>query len=330
MLSAAQSGKPKVCEVLAVMLKAVIELAGVTLGAFLIALGLDVFLIPARIAAGGVSGIATILHYMLHLPVGATMLVLNIPLFLAGVYRLGMKFGLRSLYGTIILSFFIDFLAPFMPVVTRDPLLSSLFGGVLAGLGLGLVFRFRGSTGGTDLAAAVLRTYTGANVGQLLFLVDGLVVLAAGFYFRSWELAMYALITIFVTAWLIDLVQEGFGYAKAFFIISRDPGRMARAVLGEMNRGATVLRGMGAFSGAERDVLLVVVNRAEVSRLKELVRRVDCRAFVILTDVREVLGEGFKPLAGSRRGPGENKYAGEENSPFCPGGDDMDKGERGG
>lgn len=273
------------------------EIAGVTLGVLLTALGLDVFLIPNKIAAGGVSGIATVLHYLLSVPVGVTMLVLNVPLFLMGLYRLGLRFGFRSLYGTISLSFFIDALDPFLPVLTHDPLLASIFGGVLVGLGLGLVFKFRGTTGGTDLAAAVLRTYTGANVGQLLFVVDAVVVLAAGLAFKSWELAMYALITIFVTAWLIDLVQEGFSYAKAFFIISGHPESIAFAILHEMDRGATVLSGKGAFSGSDRDVLLVVVNRAEVTRLKDLIRSIDSRAFVILTDAHEVLGEGFKPLA---------------------------------
>lgn len=281
----------------AMFLRFLFEIAGVTLGVLLTALGLDIFLIPNKIAAGGVSGIAIVLHYLLSIPVGVTMLALNVPLFLMGIYRLGLKFGFRSLYGTISLSFFIDVLDPFLPVVTHDPLLASIFGGVLVGLGLGLVFRFRGTTGGTDLAAAVLRTYTGANVGQLLFVVDAVVVLAAGFAFNSWELAMYAFITIFVTSWLIDVVQEGFSYAKAFFIISGHTESIAGAVLHEMDRGATVLSGRGAFSGTERNVLLVVVNRAEVTRLKDLILSIDSRAFVILTDAHEVLGEGFKPLA---------------------------------
>lgn len=278
-------------------LKTVVEIAGVTLGVLLTALGLDIFLIPSKIAAGGVSGIATVLHYILHVPVGMTMLLLNIPLFIMGVYRLGLKFGFRSLYGTISLSLLVDGLAPYMPVPTRDPLLAGIFGGVLVGLGLGLVFKYRGTTGGTDLAAAVIRTYTGANVGQLLFMVDAFVVLGAGFAFRSWELAMYALITIFITAWLIDMVQEGFSYAKAFYIISSQPEKMTAAVLQEINRGATVLRGRGAYSGTDRDVLLVVVNRSEVTRLKDLIYEIDSKAFVILTDAHEVLGEGFKPLA---------------------------------
>lgn len=270
------------------------EIAGVSLGVLLVALGLDMFLIPNKIAAGGVSGIATILHYLLGAPVGAAILALNIPLFIMGIYRLGLRFGFRSLYGTITLSLAVDLLAPVLPVPTDDILLASLYGGVLTGLGMGLVFRFRGTTGGTDLAAAVLRTYTGVNIGQLLFLVDGAVVLAAGLAFRSAELAMYALITIFITAWLIDVVQEGFSYAKAFLIISERSEEIAEAIIAGLDRGATAWPAQGVYTGVQRNVLLSVVNRAEVTRLKDIVHEVDPRAFVILADVHEVLGEGFK------------------------------------
>jgi uncharacterized membrane-anchored protein YitT (DUF2179 family) len=270
------------------------EITGVSLGVLLTALGLDLFLIPNKIAAGGVSGIATILHYLISVPVGAAMLALNVPLFAVGIYRLGLRFGFRSLYGTITLSLVVDALAPFLPAPTHDLLLASLFGGVMVGLGLGLVFRHKGTTGGTDLAAAVLRTYTGVNIGQLLFLVDATVVIAAGITFGSAELAMYALITIFVTAWLIDLVQEGFSYAKAFLIISDRPSEISAAIVKELNRGATAWPARGVYTGAEREVLLSVVNRSEVTRLKDIVYGVDPRAFVILADVHEVLGEGFK------------------------------------
>lgn len=270
------------------------EISGVGLGVVLTALGLDMFLIPNKIAAGGVSGIATILHYLINSPVGLAMLCLNVPLFAAGIYRLGLRFGFRSLFGTITLSVAVDGLAPFLPVPTQDILLASLFGGVLAGLGLGLVFRYNGTTGGTDLAAAILRTYTGANIGQLLFLVDATVVVAAGIVFQSAELAMYALITIFVTSWMIDLVQEGFSYTKAFFIISGQPAEITAAIVRGLNRGATAWPARGAYTGAEREVILSVVNRSEVTRLKEIVYEVDPHAFVVLTDVHEVLGEGFK------------------------------------
>lgn len=276
------------------LLKILREIAGVSVGVILIALGLDLFLIPNRIAAGGVSGLATILHYLINIPVGVAMLALNVPLFAAGIYRLGLRFGFRSLFGTIALSVAVDALAPFLPVPTHDILLSSLFGGVFVGLGLGFVFRYNGTTGGTDLAAAVLRTYTGVNIGQLLFLVDGSVVVTAGIAFNSAELAMYALITIFITSWLADLAQEGFSYAKAFLIISDRPTEISAAIVKGLNRGATTWPARGAYTGSEREVLLSVVNRSEVTRLKEIVYSVDPRAFVILADVHEALGEGFK------------------------------------
>lgn len=283
------------CSGVFIMLPKIIrEISGVSVGVILIALGLDLFLIPNKIAAGGVSGIATILHYLVHVPVGVAMLALNVPLFALAVYRLGLRFGFRSLYGTIALSIAVDLLAPFLPVPTHDILLAGLFGGVLVGLGLGLVFKYNGTTGGTDLAAAVLRTYTGVNIGQLLFLVDASVVIAAGITFDSAELAMYALITIFVTAWLIDLVQEGFSYAKAFLIISDRSSEIAAAIVKELNRGATAWPARGVYTGRDREVVLSVVNRSEVTRLKELVYGVDPRAFVILADAHEVLGEGFK------------------------------------
>jgi len=275
-------------------MKAVYEIAGVTAGVLLVALGLDMFLIPNKIAAGGVSGIATILHYLIGVPVGAAILALNIPLFAMGVYRLGLRFGFRSLYGTITLSLAVDLLAPVLPVLTGDILLAGLYGGALTGLGMGLVFRSGGTTGGTDMAAAVLRTYTGINIGQLLFLVDGTVVLAAGFAFRSAELAMYALITIFVISWLIDLVQEGPSYTRAFLIISERPDEIAEAILAGLNRGVTAWPAKGVYTGAQREVLLSVVNRSEVTRLKDIVYNVDPQAFVILAGVHEVLGEGFK------------------------------------
>ncbi|NLI11095.1 YitT family protein [Pelotomaculum propionicicum] len=270
------------------------EICGVTLGVILVALGLDLFLIPNRIAAGGVSGIATILHHLIHVPVGIAMLALNVPLFALAVYRMGLRFGFRSLYGTIALSLAVDLLAPFLPAPTNDILLASLFGGVLVGLGLGLVFKHNGTTGGTDLAAAVLRTYTGVNIGQLLFLVDASVIIAAWIAFNSAELAMYALITIFVTAWLIDLVQEGFSYAKAFLIISSRAPNIADSIVRGLNRGATAWPVRGVYTGTEMEVVLSVVSRSEVTRLKEIVYSVDPLAFVILADVHEVLGEGFK------------------------------------
>jgi len=275
-------------------MKTIRQFAGVSLGVLLVALGLNIFLIPNKIAAGGVSGIATILHYLIGVPVGLAILALDLPLFLMGIYRLGLPFALRSLFGTIALAFLVDILAPVLPVFTSDILLAALYGGLLTGLGLGLVFRAGGTTGGTDLAAAILRSYSGVNVGQLLFLVDGAVVIAAGLAFRSAELAMYALLTIAIASWLIDVVPEGISYARAFLIISDHAQEIAAKITRELQRGATLWQAQGVYTGNRQDVLLCIVNRAEVSQLKAIVYEVDPRAFVILSNVHEVFGEGFK------------------------------------
>jgi uncharacterized membrane-anchored protein YitT (DUF2179 family) len=269
---------------------------GVLVGVLLTALGLDLFLVPNKIAAGGASGIATILHHLFHVPVGMTMLAFDVPLFIFAFIRMGMGFGFRSLFGSVTLAITIDALAPYLPVPTTDLLLASIFGGVITGMGLGLVFRNQGSTGGTDMAAAILRSYTGMNVGQLLFLVDAAVVLAAGLAFKSWELALYALITVFITTRVIDTVQEGLSYARAFFIITSEPKAVADAIIKDMDRSATAWKAQGMYTGGDRQVLLAVVGRQEISTLKEIIYKADPKAFVVLADVHEVLGEGFKPI----------------------------------
>lgn len=267
--------------------------AGITLGAILTAVALNMFLIPNKVAAGGVSGLATILHYLLGFPVGVTMLALNVPLFLAAVKVLGAKFGMRTLYGAAILSVAIDLSAPFIPVLTHDLLLSSLYGGVLSGVGMGLVFRFGGTTAGTDLAAAIINRLTRISVGQALLSVDFFVIAIAGIAFASAELSLYALISLWLTSYIIDLVQEGPTSAKAFFIMSDKAQEVADRVMTEMGRGVTFFQGKGGFSRQEREVLFCVVSVRELVALKELIYAVDPAAFVIVADTHEVLGEGF-------------------------------------
>lgn len=270
------------------------EYLGVTLGSFITALGLVVFLIPNKIAAGGVSGLATVVYYLVGFPVGITMFVMNIPLFLLSIKELGVRFGLKSLYGTFILSFFIDSLAIYLfKPWTTDPLLATIYGGLVTGLGLGIVFRSKGTTGGTDLAAALINKYLKVSIGYALFAIDTMVIVLAGIVFDL-ETALYALIAVFVTSRMIDLVQEGIAYAKAATIISEHHDVISKEILSGMDRGVTILQGRGAYTGKDRDVLLCVVSRSQVSILKGIVHSVDPRAFVIVSDVHEVLGEGFK------------------------------------
>ncbi|MDU4959284.1 MAG: YitT family protein [Sporomusaceae bacterium] len=272
------------------------DYAGITLGALLTAAALNVFLVPNRIADGGVSGLAIVLHYLSGWPVGMIMLAVNIPLLLCGVKVLGASFGIYTLYGAIVLSFAVDLLAPYMPILTRDLLLSAVYGGVLNGLGMGIVFRFGGTTAGTDVAAAILNKWFGVSLGQALFGVDIFVITVAGLVFRSVELPLYGLISLFITAKVIDLVQEGWGTSKAFFIMSEHNGKISCAIQQEIGRGVTFFHGRGGYSGESRDILFCVVAVREVSRVKDLVSRIDRRAFLIVADAHEVLGEGFKEL----------------------------------
>lgn len=266
---------------------------GITSGCGLTGLGLALFLVPNKIAAGGVSGLATVLHYVLGVPVGLTMLVLNIPLFIAGLKFLGFQFGLKTLYGTLVLSLFTDTLSLVLRPPTFNPLLASIYGGILTGVGLGVVFRFGGSTGGTDLAALIFQRFFPISAGVGLLVVDALVITLAGIVFNM-EMALYALLALFLTSRAIDTVQEGGGYAKAALIISDHSEEIAQRILTELDRGATGIQGRGLYTNRERELLLVVVQRSEVSRLKNLVANIDPRAFVIVSNVHEVLGEGFR------------------------------------
>lgn len=273
-------------------LKILVDYLLITVGVILTAIALDAFLIPGRIASGGVSGLATIVYHVTGIPVGATMLAVNIPLIIAALVVIGPSFGARTVYGSILVSIAVEALRPVVPVLTQDLMLSSVYGGALAGLGMGLAFRHGGSTGGTDLAAGLINKFTHLSVGKSLLIIDFVVVSLAGVVFSA-ELALYALISIFATSKVIDLVQEGFSYAKTAIIISSQPDAVASAILTRMGRGVTGIKGVGKYSGMDREVLMCVVSRREITQLKNLVKELDKDAFMTITDTYEVLGEGF-------------------------------------
>ena len=266
---------------------------GIAIGATITAVGLNMFLIPNKVAAGGVSGLATVLHYLLDWPVGIIMLAFNIPLFIIGIKIMGARYGLNTLFGGGVLSIAIDLTAPFTPVLTSDLLLSSLYGGVVCGIGMGLVFRSKGNTAGTALAAVILNKLLGIRIGQAMMAADFFVIVFAGVAFKSPELALYALISMFVTGQIIDLVQEGPSSSKAFFVMSGQPDKVADAILLELDRGVTLFQGKGCYTGQSREMLLCVVSTSEVTQLKELIYEIDSKAFVIVTSAHEILGEGF-------------------------------------
>ena len=275
------------------MQKKIRRYLGMTIGIAIVAIGINMFFVPNKIAAGGITGLATVLHYLSGLSVGSLMLIFNVPLFIIGIKILGAKYGLKTLYGAIALAVLVDVFAPYTPTLTHDILLNSIYGGLLVGVGMGLVFRFRGNTAGTALAAAILHKIFNITVGQALLILDFFVVAFAGIVFKSPELALYAIIAIFVTAKIIDLVQEGPNNSKAFFIMAAEPELLAEGILKEVDRGVTFLQGKGGYTGQDRELLLCVVETSEVTQLKELIYQHDPQAFIIVTDTQEVLGEGF-------------------------------------
>lgn len=278
-------------------------------GSLITAAAINIFLVPYKIAPGGVTGIATVIYYLSRerFPVGITMLVLNVPLFIMGMRFIGGKFILRTLFSTIFLSAAVDATEPLIRYLTvyylanaenvstrPDLLLYSIFGGFIMGIGLGLVFRSGATTGGTDLAARILHHFIpGMTMGQLMLLVDSSVILLAAAVFNSFLLALYAILSLYLSTKVIDTILEGVNYAKAVYIISDKSYEIAQRIMTDLDRGVTAFKGTGMYTGRDKNVLYCVLHRGQLQQLKELVTAVDPDAFMILSDVREVLGEGF-------------------------------------
>lgn len=275
----------------------VIDYIAITIGTVIMAVAINLFLDPNTIAPGGVTGLGIVIKKVTNglIPVEATNLIVNIPLFIGGVLILGKSFGAKTLYATLTLSFFIGILP--QASATTDLLLAAVFGGVLIGIGLGIVFKFGGTTGGTDLAGAMLNKYfPGLSVAAHMMIIDLVVVFASGIVNRNIETPLYSVIALYILVRVIDIILEGFSYAKAFLIIANNPTEMGKSIIDEIGRGVTVLKGTGMYTGKERNVLLCVVNRAQVTKLKKVIYNLDPRAFVMVTDIHEVLGEGFKDI----------------------------------
>ncbi len=266
----------------------------IVLGCALGALAYPLFLVPNHIAPGGLTGLATVLNYLFHWPVGTTSLLMNIPLFIIGYRAMGRVFVIRSLVATVLFSVLIDLIP--LPPMTQQPLLGAVFGGVLLGAGLGLILRGGATTGGTDMVARMIHNrFQHISVGAILFLIDCCVVLMAGFFIEA-EYALYAFASLYASSRLIDVVMVGLAREKACYIISTQHERVKQEIMQKLDRGVTVLRAEGGYSGQERPVLLCVLSAQEMGRLKAIVREADENAFLFISDAHEVLGEGFRRL----------------------------------
>lgn len=257
------------------------------------------FLIPHHVVSGGVGGISIIINYLTGLPVSLFYVVINIPIFFLGLRGMGKRYALKSMAGILAVSGFIflfgDILQLQRATSEIDIILSAIYGGALLGLGLGIVFRGHGSTGGTDVVGQFLTRHTNISVGGWILIIDVVIIGSWGIIFGTLAAPLYGVLALIINTKVIDLVLEGFSYARAAHIITSKPQEVSWAVALEMRRGVTALKGHSYFSGKEREVLYIVLTRREISYLKYIVKQIDPAAFVIISDVYEVLGKGFRP-----------------------------------
>jgi uncharacterized membrane-anchored protein YitT (DUF2179 family) len=271
----------------------------ILLGTAFYAFSLNYFVLSNQLMEGGITGIALLLNYAAGVPLWLSNLVMNIPLFAMGWKIFGRVPMRLTVLGALSLSFFLwlmelsvanDWVRPF---VTQDYLLAALYAGVTLGTGLGIVFRFGGTTGGADIIARIGNKWRGWSMGQFFLVFDAIVIGSSIFYIPK-EKIMYTLVTVFISSKMIDFISEGLNAARAFTIITDAGPEMAKIINSEMDRGVTLLPAKGAYSEAPKDWLYCVVNRYEVRRLKTIARSVDPACFVIVSNVHDVVGEGFK------------------------------------
>lgn len=271
-------------------------------GSFILGLGFVLFINPYNIVPGGAYGVGIVVHHLVPaIPVGTFGLALNIPLIIIAVRVLGPRFGVKTIVGMTLTSVFMDLQT--WVIGEQDPLgladeilLSCVFGGVAIGLGLGLIFKAKATSAGSDIVAMIMAKYTRMPVGQLLIFVDSIIVLLGLIVFKDWKVPMYSWVVIFVTGKVIDGVLEGVNHDKSIFIISRKHIKIRDKIINDLNRGGTYLQGQGMFKNDDRPVIFTVVNRRELAILEDYIHDIDPEAFLTVSHANEILGNGFKSL----------------------------------
>lgn len=270
----------------------------ILLGALIQAFAMRLFLVPGQLVSGGISGAAQIINHFVNFPIGVMVFIGNLPLFVLGWRFLGgPRFALRTAIAVAAFSIFTDSLVLFLPAagMTHDNVLNALFGGVLLGVGLGLVYRGGGTSGGSDILGRILNHRLGISISQAYLITDTIVVLAGGFAF-SWENALYGMVVIYVSGLAAEMVSEGQSIFRSAIIISEKSDAVKTEIMDVLERGVTILSGTGGYTGEDRPVLYCVITRSEVNQLKELVKEIDPKAFMVIGATHEAMGEGFKPL----------------------------------
>lgn len=268
----------------------------ILLGSFISGLSYSLFLVHLNIVPGGISGISMILNYLFSTPIGLFTFILNIPIFLLGWKILGRTFAFRTIIGLVLSTFFIDFQIYFLkfPIITEDKLLGSIFGGILLGVGLGIIFLGNASTGGTDVVGQIVNKYTNFSIGMGIMFIDVIIISVAAFAFKQLEAALYGYLCLYISSQVIDFILEGSDYARGAYIISLKQKEISERILKDMNRGVTLLKGRSVFRDVDVDVIFTVVTKKEIPKLRRVVNETDPNSFMIISQVHEVLGRGFR------------------------------------
>ena len=270
------------------------EMLGTIIGSFFMAIGVSLFLLPNQLSSGGISGIATIAYYLFSLPMGITIIIINIPLFVFAIFKVGKSFFIKSVIGTIFLSFFIDYLDKFQ-ALTNDNLLASIYGGIILGIGTAIILKSHSSTGGSDLVSYIINKQNPTiQTSKILVIIDASIIFLNMIFLKEIEIGLYSAISIFIMGKMLDILFEGIYFTKLAIIISDKSEEIAKRIEKNIKRGSTGLYGKGMYTGEEKLILMCAVSRNNLEKLKLEAKSVDPDSFIIITNSREVVGLGFK------------------------------------
>jgi uncharacterized membrane-anchored protein YitT (DUF2179 family) len=273
--------------------KYALEYIYIIIGAFLMAVSTALFLLPNQLSTGGISGISTILYYSCNYPVGLTMLLINVPLFVIAMVKVNKRLFFKSILGTVLLSVFIDLLENLSPI-TNDRFLACIYGGIIMGIGTAIILKAGASTGGTDLLSYVIRAYNNKfKSSRVIIIADTIIIFFNIIFFREIEIGLYSVIAIYLMGKMIDIIFEGIYFTKIMFIISEKYEEISKEIGILVKRGSTGIYSKGMYSGKQNVMLFCVASRKEVAEIKQIIKQIDKNAFIVTTDAIETLGKGF-------------------------------------
>lgn len=274
--------------------KIIREIIMIIIGALFIAIGTAFFLLPNQLSSGGFSGITTIIYYLIGFPMGTAMIIINLPLFIIALIKLGKRFFLKALVGTAVLSVFLNAFEG-VSAITHDRLLASIYGGILIGIGTAIILRANASTGGSELLGNIIASFKPmARTGNLIILIDTIVVVLNVLFFREIEVGLYSAIAIYLSGQMIDIIFEGTNFTKMIFIVSNKYEEIAKHIGTKIGRGSTGIYAQGMYHETDKMILWCVASRREIIRIKQIAKKIDEKAFIVISNAREVLGQGFK------------------------------------